>query len=59
MFDGLMHKFTQNPKLGQMLLKTGGSKLVEHTTKDKYWADGGGNGKGKNRLGILLMKVRE
>jgi predicted NAD-dependent protein-ADP-ribosyltransferase YbiA (DUF1768 family) len=31
--------------------------LVEHTKKDKYWADGG-DGSGKNRLGELLMKVR-
>jgi predicted NAD-dependent protein-ADP-ribosyltransferase YbiA (DUF1768 family) len=30
---------------------------VEHTFKDKYWADGG-NGTGKNRLGVLLMKLR-
>jgi predicted NAD-dependent protein-ADP-ribosyltransferase YbiA (DUF1768 family) len=32
--------------------------LIEHTVKDKYWADGG-NGTGKNRLGFLLMKLRK
>lgn len=58
MFDGLILKFTQNPNLGKMLLETQESKLVEHTEKDKYWADGG-DGSGKNRLGILLMRVRD
>lgn len=37
---------------------TGDKILREHTRWDNYWADGG-NGSGKNRLGYLLMKVRE
>ena len=32
--------------------------LVEHTEKDRYWGDGGGPGKGQNRMGALLMEVR-
>ncbi len=40
-------------------METGNRKLVEHTKNDKYWADGGGEGKGLNKLGILLMKVRD
>jgi N-glycosidase YbiA len=32
--------------------------LVEHTARDSYWADGG-NGQGKNRLGVLLMRLRD
>ena len=36
-------------------METGDRKLIEHTDKDKYWGDGG-DGKGENRLGILLMK---
>ncbi len=43
-------------------MATGGSFLVEHTKRDKYWGDGGdgGNGTvGKNMLGKLLVQVRE
>ncbi|MFO0583815.1 MAG: LysR family transcriptional regulator [Anaeromyxobacter sp.] len=32
--------------------------VVEHTGNDRYWADGG-DGAGKNRLGELLVQVRE
>ncbi|ENT7543664.1 N-glycosidase YbiA, partial [Shigella flexneri] len=39
-------------------LATAPAKLVEHTENDAYWGDGG-NGKGKNRLGYLLMELRE
>jgi len=31
--------------------------LIEHTKNDSYWADGG-DGSGKNRLGQLLMELR-
>lgn len=30
---------------------------IEHTRNDRYWADGG-NGTGKNMLGIVLMETR-
>ena len=50
-------KFNQHPDLLQLLLATGDAYLVEHTDRDAYWADGG-DGKGKNRLGQLLMRVR-
>jgi len=39
------------------LLSTGELTLVEHTINDRYWADGG-DGHGRNRLGILLMELR-
>ena len=58
MYEGLVLKYTQNKELKKKLLDTKDSKLVEHTKKDKYWADGG-NGTGQNKLGILLMRVRE
>jgi N-glycosidase YbiA len=58
MYDGLKFKFTQHEELRKMLLDTKDSKLVEHTNNDKYWADGG-DGSGKNRLGTLLMKLRD
>lgn len=38
-------------------LSTGHEELIEHTTHDSYWADGG-DGNGKNMLGKLLMQVR-
>jgi hypothetical protein len=58
MYQIVLAKFTQNLDLKQMLLETGNRYLVEHTPKDKYWADGG-NGNGQNNLGIVLMMVRE
>jgi predicted NAD-dependent protein-ADP-ribosyltransferase YbiA (DUF1768 family) len=39
-------------------LGTGDARLVEHTANDSYWADGG-DGSGLNRLGEVLMSVRE
>ena len=32
--------------------------LVEHTANDAFGGDGG-DGSGKNRLGLLLMKLRD
>jgi ribA/ribD-fused uncharacterized protein len=58
MYRGLHAKYTQIEELKKLLLDTKDRRLVEHTTNDKYWADGGGNGKGKNRLGELLMRLR-
>lgn len=50
-------KFHQHESLRQLLLSTGDAILVEHTEKDRYWADGG-DGSGQNKLGQILMKVR-
>ncbi len=58
MLDALRAKFTQHEELKAILLGTDDAKLVEHTANDSYWGDGG-DGSGKNRLGHLLMKVRE
>lgn len=58
MYDALRYKFTLHKDLCEKLLETGDAILIEHTVKDRYWADGG-DGKGKNMLGKLLMKVRE
>ena len=58
MMKALRAKFTQHEKFGRILLETGDARLIEHTTNDSYWADGG-DGSGKNRLGILLMQLRE
>jgi len=58
MFKVCLAKFSQHPELKKIILGTGDSKLVEHTSNDNYWGDGG-DGSGKNMLGQTLMKVRE
>lgn len=58
MREALWAKFTQHPPLREKLLATGSARLVEHTKRDAYWGDGG-DGSGKNRLGILLMEIRD
>ena len=58
MKKALLAKFTQHNDLRLSLLSTRNRKLVEHTSNDNYWGDGG-DGSGKNRLGYLLMSVRE
>lgn len=57
MLEALRAKFTQHAELKDQLLQTGSARLIEHTENDSYWADGG-DGKGKNRLGELLMQLR-
>ena len=59
MLKALRCKFAQHPNLMKKLWETGDRELIEHTTNDSYWADGGGGGKGLNKLGKLLMKVRD
>jgi ribA/ribD-fused uncharacterized protein len=58
MLEAVRAKFTQHADLRETLLGTGLSKNVEHTENDAYWGDGG-DGRGKNRLGEILMSVRE
>ena len=57
MREALRAKFTQHPQLRSLLLSTGNVELIEHTKNDNYWADGG-DGRGKNRLGQLLVELR-
>lgn len=58
MREAVLQKFSQHSDLKQLLLGTGDAKLVEHTENDSYWGDGG-NGSGKNKLGLILMEVRD
>ena len=58
MKTALLAKFRQNKDILAILLSTGDAHLVEHTKNDRYWGDGG-DGSGKNKLGLLLMEVRE
>jgi ribA/ribD-fused uncharacterized protein len=58
MHDVVRDKFTRNLDLREKLLETG-SKYLEETN---YWGDafwGVCEGKGKNKLGEILMKVRK
>ncbi|MFK7933858.1 MAG: NADAR family protein [Saprospiraceae bacterium] len=58
MYEALTAKFSQHEELKELLLETTDKTLVEHTENDSYWGDGG-DGSGKNRLGKLLMKLRD
>lgn len=58
MLKALLAKFAQHDQLRDLLIGTGDAQLIEHTKNDSYWADGG-DGTGKNMLGVLLMKVRD
>lgn len=58
MKTGLRYKFSQNLALREKLLGTGDKPIFEHTVNDSYWGDGG-DGSGKNRLGLILMELRE
>jgi ribA/ribD-fused uncharacterized protein len=56
----LRAKFTQHEDLRQLLLSTGGARLVESATVDnevnRLWGEV--NGAGRNMLGELLMELR-
>lgn len=58
MLQALRMKFSQNPDIAKELMATGDAIIIEHTRNDAYWADWG-DGSGKNKLGLLLMQVRE
>lgn len=51
-------KFRQHPELMKQLLETGNSILVEDSPVDEFWGCGE-SGIGKNRLGHILMDVRD
>ena len=58
MLRALRAKFHQHPYLGKMLIETKNAVLVEKSSDDLYWGIGF-NGNGLNRLGCLLMVVRD
>jgi ribA/ribD-fused uncharacterized protein len=57
MMEGIRAKFDQNIVLYGNLLKTGTAELKEQSPWDSYWGTGR-SGNGKNRMGVLLMKLR-
>ena len=57
MYNVLCAKFSDR-ELMYKLLDTGDSFLIENSKSDAFWGIGK-NQKGKNMLGVLLMRVRE
>jgi ribA/ribD-fused uncharacterized protein len=57
MREAVRAKVEQHKEVRDILISTGNCILIEHTTNDSYWADGG-DGSGKNMLGRILMELR-
>lgn len=57
MREAVLAKFTQHREIREILVDTGDARIIEHTKNDSYWGDGG-DGRGKNMLGRILMEVR-
>lgn len=60
MYRLVYHKFLYNQELKQLLLLTGDSELIEgNRWNDTYWGVSLKTGEGENKLGKILMRVRE
>ena len=57
MWNALCYKFDQHEDLRYILLQTGTMDLVEDSPIDYYWGCGKDRS-GRNRLGVLLMRLR-
>ena len=51
-------KVRQHGDVRELLISTGSAVIVERTSNDSYWGDGG-DGSGRNMLGRILMEVRD
>ncbi|HAA32530.1 MAG TPA: Swarming motility protein ybiA [Cyanobacteria bacterium UBA8553] len=51
-------KFKTHADIRKVLLSTGNELIVENSPIDYYWGCGA-DGSGKNRLGLILMEVRD
>jgi hypothetical protein len=58
MLQAVTAKFETHEKLARLLLSTGERAIVENAPMDAYWGCGP-DGKGQNRLGKILMAVRD
>lgn len=58
MEKAVLKKFTTHADIKEILLATGNEEIVENSPIDYYWGCGA-DGSGKNRLGQILMQVRE
>ena len=69
MYQGLVAKFEQNPKLCDFLLSTKDTTIIECNKNDTFWSIGLGLNdpkigdrsawKGQNKLGGLLCEIRD
>lgn len=58
MRKAVLQKFKTHAEIREILLATGDEVLVENSPIDYYWGCGK-DGSGKNKLGQILMEVRE
>ncbi|MDX1994950.1 MAG: NADAR family protein [bacterium] len=58
MQQAVLAKFRTHPALREILLETGDADIVENAPGDYYWGCGK-DGSGQNKLGKILMKVRQ
>jgi ribA/ribD-fused uncharacterized protein len=58
MRKAVLCKFETHADIQKVLLSTGDEELVENSPIDYYWGCGK-DGSGKNKLGIILVEVRE
>lgn len=58
MYRAVLKKFQTHPELRDLLLATGDEAIVENAAGDYYWGCGK-DGTGQNKLGSILMRVRE
>ena len=58
MLKCVLHKFRTYADLRAILLGTGDELIIEDWPHDYYWSCGA-DGSGKNRMGHILMKVRQ
>jgi ribA/ribD-fused uncharacterized protein len=58
MREAVLAKFSQHAELRVILVGTGDAVIVEDSPTDDYWGCGA-RGNGRNKLGLILMSVRE
>lgn len=58
MRKAVLTKFQTHSDIREILLSTKNAVLAEKTTTDRYWGCGE-DGTGLNKLGLILMEVRE
>ena len=58
MRDVVRKKFTTHAELSDLLISTGQVEITESAPRDYFWGCGA-DGSGQNRLGRILMEVRE
>lgn len=58
MRKAVLCKFETHANIREVLVSTGDEEIVENSPIDYYWGCGK-DGSGKNKLGLILMEVRE